>query len=433
MIQRRPNWRWVWMLLSLWSTAFGGCAAFDLLDGPLPEAEPATDPRPYPPPAKPDSAEAKPALGAGAATPQTQALAPMVTPAEAAAKKSAAVAPLAATMGEAAGLSATDSAGTKAPAAANPAPTAAGAAPANGTSGAAPAPQAPATINVQSANPAVENSSGVNVAASSAPQGSPEAEATSEKPRSRQERWTEIVRRRDELVQAMEEELELRRSEDDKDHELALLEQQLRLLYLVSERPDDAVEEIASLPAAEQEAYKQLLFALRTWLAEEESRRPHLRNSRVLRSLADATSQLAAAAKLDVKNLRFCERVEGYGWYTEFATTQFRPKQQVILYAEIENFTSQKKGPDSYETELQGSYQIFDAEGTLVDERQLPLDKEVCRNPRRDYFLAYRLYLPEGLSAGRYRLELTIEDLKAKDHYPGRKLGDGMIEFSIRP
>ena len=67
---------------------------------------------------------------------------------------------------------------------------------------------------------------------------------------------------------------------------------------------------------------------------------------------------------------------------------------------------------------MQGSYQIFDASGQIMAERQLPLDREVCRNYRRDYFLAYRVYMPDQISPGSYRLELTLEDLKA----PGRTL-----------
>jgi hypothetical protein len=102
------------------------------------------------------------------------------------------------------------------------------------------------------------------------------------------------------------------------------------------------------------------------------------------------------------------------------------------LYVEVENFSAEEKGPHSYETELQGSYQIFDASGAIVAERKLPLDREVCRNYRRDYFLAYRLYMPDNIPPGGYRLELTIEDLKARGQYQGRKLGQASIEFAIR-
>jgi len=64
--------------------------------------------------------------------------------------------------------------------------------------------------------------------------------------------------------------------------------------------------------------------------------------------------------------------------------------------------------------------------------RQLQPDKEICRNYRRDYFLAYRIYMPDNIAPGHYRLELAVEDMKAKGKYQGRKLGEGMIEFTIR-
>jgi hypothetical protein len=104
----------------------------------------------------------------------------------------------------------------------------------------------------------------------------------------------------------------------------------------------------------------------------------------------------------------------------------------VILYVEVENYAAEAQGPQSYETELQGSYQIFDASGQIIAERKLPLDREVCRNYRRDYFLAYRIYMPDQISPGSYRLELTLEDLKARGQFQGRKLGQATIEFAIR-
>ena len=46
-------------------------------------------------------------------------------------------------------------------------------------------------------------------------------------------------------------------------------------------------------------------------------------------------------------------------------------------------------------------------------------------SPRRDYFIGYRLRLPEKIAPGKYRLYLSIEDLN------GNKTGQGKIEFEI--
>lgn len=246
------------------------------------------------------------------------------------------------------------------------------------------------------------------------------------------ERLARIERARAELIASLEADIRRRRSENPKDDELPRLEQDLRLAYLSAGRLDDAVAAVESLDGSQQGGFKHLMFGLGVWLSPDEARRVPLRTAKVVQSLREATTDLAAGSKLSLPKLCFCERVDYFGWYTEFPRNEFQPKQQVILYAEVENFTAEHKSPTGYETELQGTYQIFDSGGQMIAERQLPLDKEVCRNFRRDYFLAYRIYIPDTIAAGRYRLELTIEDLKARG-YQGRKLGEGMIDFTIRP
>jgi hypothetical protein len=247
-----------------------------------------------------------------------------------------------------------------------------------------------------------------------------------------EERLAAMTAQRDVLIAMLEEEIQLRRVQASSDSDLARLEQHLRLLYAAAERVDDASRGIDALPASEREAFKHAMFGLSTWLSETETRKTPLRNARTLRALREATTRLSAVSKLDLKNLALCERVESFGWFHEFPRYEFQPKQQVILYVEVDNFVAIEKSPNSFETELQGHYQIFDARGNIVAERKLPLDREICRNYRRDYFLAYPIYLPEQVESGKYRLELTIEDLKAEGEYQGRKFGEGMIEFTIR-
>ena len=235
-----------------------------------------------------------------------------------------------------------------------------------------------------------------------------------------------------ELIEALEAEIRRRRDSNATDDELPRLEQQLRLAYVAAGRLDDAVAAVESLDGQQREAYKNLMFGLGIWLSPDEARRAPLRTAKVLTSLREATTDLAAGSKLELRNLVFCERVDYFGWYTEFPRKEFQPKQQVILYVEVQNFAAEQKGPAGYETELHGSYEILDSSGQIVASRQLPPDKEICRNYRRDYFLAYRIYMPDSIAPGHYRLELTVEDLKASGKYQGRKLGEGMIEFTIR-
>ncbi len=138
---------------------------------------------------------------------------------------------------------------------------------------------------------------------------------------------------------ALEEEIRQKTERKETD-DLPALKQKLRLLQLIADRTDDAVDQIEQLPPAEREAFKQLMFALTTWLSPDDARRSSLRNAKILRSLQEVNNRLSSVSKLDLKNLMFCEKVESFGWYTEFQRAEFAPKQQVILYVEVQNFAS---------------------------------------------------------------------------------------------
>lgn len=245
------------------------------------------------------------------------------------------------------------------------------------------------------------------------------------------ERLVRWQKDRDTLITALQEELRSRREKDSRDPELAIMEQELRLLQLAAGDVEGASEKIDALPAAEQEAFRHLMYGLSTWQSREEGTRPILRNAKIQRALRDAAHELAKTSKLDLRNLTFCESVDSFGWFTEFPRRTFRPGEEVILYLEVENFAAEARSKKEFETELQGSYQIYDSAGRMVAERILPLDKETCRNFRRDYFLAYLINMPAKISTGKYRLELTVEDMKAQDHAKGSKFGTAVIEFTV--
>lgn len=145
-----------------------------------------------------------------------------------------------------------------------------------------------------------------------------------------------------------------------------------------------------------------------------------------LQSQRKAIRHLAAASDLEVRNVAFCTAVDSYGSISEFDENVFRPDQELLLYLEVDNFVSlPMPSGDSYETHLKGTYQILDANGNRVQDQQLDADQYICSNPRRDYFIVYRIYTPPELADGRYQLKLTVEDLN------GHKFGNAKIDFQI--
>ena len=199
-----------------------------------------------------------------------------------------------------------------------------------------------------------------------------------------------------------------------------------RHLMVLAGKPDQAVTKIEGFSEEEQEYLRHQLLGLWTIIDPEGHPVASRRFSSALPELREATKYLAASTdSLDVRSLAFCTKVVWYGQIKEFNDNRFKPGQQVLLYCEIDNFTVNRSS-EGYETHLQGSYNIYDAENNKVFSQVLPADKQVSRNYMRDYFIAYLMYLPQQLTPGKYRLELTMEDVG------GKKYGQSNLAFEIQ-
>ena len=199
-----------------------------------------------------------------------------------------------------------------------------------------------------------------------------------------------------------------------------------RHVMVMAGKPDQAVLEMDGFSEEEQEYLRHQLLALWTIIDPGGHPVPGRRFSTALPQLREATKFLAASTDaLDVRSLAFCTEVEAYGQIKEFSRSRFKPGQQVLLYCEIDNFTSRQLS-EGFETHLRGSYSVYNESNQKVYSQLLPADKQISRNYLRDYFIVYEMYLPKQLADGSYRLELTMEDVG------GKKYGQSSIPFEIR-
>lgn len=202
-------------------------------------------------------------------------------------------------------------------------------------------------------------------------------------------------------------------------------ESQLRMLYLAAGRRDDALRSIAGFSSAEQDFWSKELYGLSILLDAEKQPDRRQRARAATDSIREAAERLGEVGGLVVKNLQFCNDVKGYGSYTRFPKAEFKLGQEVLLYCEVENFKSvpTDKG---YHSALKASYQVFDANGNRVAEKELALKEEHCQNRRRDFFVPYFLWMPKLVDDGNYKLKLTVEDTNAQS------VAESTIEFSIK-
>jgi hypothetical protein len=140
---------------------------------------------------------------------------------------------------------------------------------------------------------------------------------------------------------------------------------------------------------------------------------------------AEPVAKPAEAVPLAVRHLAFCTEVQSYGCTKRFAGYDFRPNQEVLLYAEVDDFVSEPTA-DGYHTTLMSRYQIVDEHDRPVAEQTFAATEDLCQNQRRDFFIGYHLHWPKDIAPGKYALRLSIEDLK------GQRTGQASIEFSIK-
>jgi hypothetical protein len=206
----------------------------------------------------------------------------------------------------------------------------------------------------------------------------------------------------------------------------ANLEPKLRLLYLAADRGQDALRPCEGLSEQEQQFWSEELFGLATSL--DPSVAPaERRYTLAARHLRQAALELGQQGLLDVRNAAFCSQVDSYGIYRRMneGGDEFKAGQEVLLYAEVENFASQTQ-PDGFHTSLASRYEILDERGQIVARHEFAPLEETCRNQRRDYFIQHRMWIPKNLARGRYRLRLVLIDNHA------HKQGEAHLPFAVR-
>lgn len=199
----------------------------------------------------------------------------------------------------------------------------------------------------------------------------------------------------------------------------------LRLLYLVGGRRDDALRPLPAAGPSVEAFWANEMYGLDAWLDHQRTPEQDGRAGDAKGHLAEAVANLAELAPLVVRNLEFCSAVHSFGSLKRFERREFVPYQELLLYAEVENFktTQTEKG---YYTKLRGSYHIYDASGNRVADYEFPVTEETCDSPRRDFFIGYHLRLPKRIYPGKHTLQLSIEDLQSQ------KIGQSSIDFTIK-
>jgi hypothetical protein len=229
------------------------------------------------------------------------------------------------------------------------------------------------------------------------------------------------------LIESLREEIALAKATPSRSEDVHRLEAILRLQYALAGDREEAARPIEAMRESEQSFWQYVSFAIVDLVGPERLTSESRRFAVAIKSLEEAAAHLSAPSSLTLRSLALCRKVQDFGVVERFSRNDFTRNQEVLLYVEVGNFAASKSGDHTYETELQGSFRVLDRSGAAVAERTLPLDRQASANLRRDYYIAYRLYIPSELPPGAYMLELTIEDKK------GNKSNNALLDFNVVP
>lgn len=200
---------------------------------------------------------------------------------------------------------------------------------------------------------------------------------------------------------------------------------QLRLLYVLAGRREDALRPIPGASSATQGFWSEEIYGLSSLLDAQRISDPARRAAEARQHFSEAATTLGQACPLVVRNITFCTNIQSYGCIKPFEKYEFTAGQQVLLYAEVENLAAEMAAQGAH-TKLRSSYQIFDSRGARVTDAEFTITEEHCQNVRRDYFIGYQLRLPEQIYPGKHTLQLSIEDLIS------HRIGQTSTEFTVK-
>jgi len=191
----------------------------------------------------------------------------------------------------------------------------------------------------------------------------------------------------------------------------------LRMLYLMSGQQARALERVRGLEPADQEFWTQVMWSLANYFDVEGIPNQDDRATQTITQLRSAIQRLQETAKLEIRNVDFCTKISSFGNYEAFESNVFNPGQPVMVYGEIQNFTSDRGSDGVYRTQLQSTIEVHKVttqNSEVIETIKFDATTDLCRNHRRDYYHSYELQIPAKATSGSYALVLIVEDQFSK-------------------
>ena len=173
-----------------------------------------------------------------------------------------------------------------------------------------------------------------------------------------------------------------------------------QMLCLLRDEQAPHMAELGRLSAEDREMLTAVLDGLsnlRTSLRADKNLMPFER----IKPLLEMADRLRSAAELTIPTIAACSKVQGFGVYDPMPSNlRAGIDNPLILYCEVQNFSSQQNEKGMWETKLSQEAVLYTETGLGVwkDKSDIPVD--LSRNRRHDFFVVKKITLPRHPGCG---------------------------------
>ena len=202
----------------------------------------------------------------------------------------------------------------------------------------------------------------------------------------------------------------------------------LRLLQLVAGQASEAQKPIPGIDPVDQEFWNSVLWGLDTYFDRARIPDPAERTALTAAQFQAAARHLQATARMELKNVAFCHRIDGFGTFERFPRDEFEAGVPVLIYSEVRNFGSEPVADGHFRTVLKSTVEIvrLSQQNAVIERLSFEPTEDLSRSPRTDFYNSYKIQLPATLTPGPYLLRLMVEDEMTG------KTASQTLQFSIR-
>ncbi|MFQ5428840.1 MAG: hypothetical protein ACE5E1_00910 [Phycisphaerae bacterium] len=203
----------------------------------------------------------------------------------------------------------------------------------------------------------------------------------------------------------------------------------LRLMYLIDGQDAKALAPIEGMDADIQEIIQAQIRALIAGRSASGRDSAEWAN-RQREAIEDLRTRVRARADLTVPKVVLCTAIDGFGRYEPIEPARFPAGRNnlVLIYIEVDNFSSKKTRSGLYRTLLSVRQNLFSKDGQKLWSKRDDNIEDLSREQRQDFYLTIGpISIPKSLAPGTYTLKVEVEDMLAG------KLNSGVARFQIVP